>query len=273
MAWVRLDDQIFMNAKIIDLSKDAKLLYLSGLTLAAAQLTDGYLSTMSVRMAAAAVDVERAAAAELIAAGLWTEGVGGIQIHDYLKYNKTAEQVKAEREANAERQARYRERHNEPTNSVSNGVTTTVSNAPPIPIPNTNTRPSPKPKPVEESGSHEPAANAAWDLFESACEYLGVDVSDAAGTKTKQLAAAKRLLHRYSRNDALGCLAWLMSDEWKRQRGIDLMSVESNIDKWILAARPARVEANAPKKHGMSDAEKQSVLRAADRHLPKASNQ
>lgn len=124
MAWVKLDDQFFANPKVIDLPKDAKLLYLGGLTHAAAQLTDGALTPGAVRLIAAMVDVDRSHAAALVTAGLWDVDGDNYIIHDYHSYNRTAEQVKADRDANAKRQDRYRGRHSNEGNAVTDTVTT-----------------------------------------------------------------------------------------------------------------------------------------------------
>jgi hypothetical protein len=97
MTWVKLDDQFFAHPKVIDLPKDAKLLYLAGLTHCAAQLTDGALSGGAVRAITALVDVDRSVTQQLVDAGLWEVTEAGYAVHDYLKYNRTGEQVKAER--------------------------------------------------------------------------------------------------------------------------------------------------------------------------------
>lgn len=137
MAWVKLDDQFFAHPKVIDLSKDAKLLFLAGLAHCAAQLTDGAISQGALRVIAATVDVDRVVAGELVNAGLWLTTSTGYTVHDYLDYNPTADQVKHERAATAQRVANWRQRHQD--RDVSNGVTSGVSNAvstpPPVPVP------------------------------------------------------------------------------------------------------------------------------------------
>lgn len=102
MTWAKLDDQFFLHPKVIDRSKDAKLLFLAGLTYCAGQLTDGLISPASLRMIAAQVDVPREVADELLAAGLWEMVEGGYHVHDYLNYNPTGDEVRARREARAE---------------------------------------------------------------------------------------------------------------------------------------------------------------------------
>jgi len=155
MTWVKLDDQFFAHPKVIDLSKDAKLLYLAALNHCAAQLTDGALSSGAVRAVAALVDVQRSVAEELVNAGLWETTDTGYAVHDYLTYNRTAEQVKADRAANTERQSRYRDRHASESNAVTNtiikeGVTplvqpSTHASLDPSPVPTPEVEPVPKP--------------------------------------------------------------------------------------------------------------------------------
>jgi HNH endonuclease len=96
MAWVKLDDQIFAHPKIINLSRDAKLLYLAGLAYCAGQLTDGLLRPGAVRMVAAQVEAEAEACAdELVVARLWEADGQNFIVHDYLAYNPSGAQVRA----------------------------------------------------------------------------------------------------------------------------------------------------------------------------------
>jgi len=71
MPWIRLDDQFFANPKVVELGKDAKLVYLAALTYCGSQLTAGVIKAGAVRMVAAMVDAERECVAELVDAGLW----------------------------------------------------------------------------------------------------------------------------------------------------------------------------------------------------------
>jgi hypothetical protein len=197
MPWVKLDDQFFTHPKVLDRTKDAKLLYMAGLTYAAANLTDGYLSPAALRLSAATVDVPTAVASELVEAGLWTVSRGGHQIHDYLEYNPSAEEVKAQRADNARRQAEWRERNkanpstNEGGNAVSNSVTNAVSNTRPVPVP------TPVPSPVTEPIPNEaPVADAPSrvrvkdDLFEAVAEacygWPAVEITDTERKRANQ---------------------------------------------------------------------------------------
>lgn len=139
---MKLDDQIFAHPKIINLSRDAKLLYLAGLAYCAGQLTDGLLRPGAVRMAAAQIEADaESCAGELVAAGLWEADGQNFIVHDYLAYNPSGAQVRADREAGARRQAALRERHAQ-SNGVSNGQRNGVSNG--------VTSPSPSPYPISD---------------------------------------------------------------------------------------------------------------------------
>jgi hypothetical protein len=131
MPWARLEDNYFTHAKVINLSKDAKLLDLAGIAFSARELRDGKLSRLDMRTAAAQVDVDDALAAadELMAAGRWVKDGDGYAIHDYLKYNPSREEVLKERDASAKRVAEWRGSRRKGSNAVSNAVTNGVRNA------------------------------------------------------------------------------------------------------------------------------------------------
>jgi hypothetical protein len=101
MSWIKLDDQFFTHPKIVDLSKDAKLLYLAALTYCGAHLTDGGLTRGALRVVAATVDVPPETAEVLLAAGLWSAADDGVQISNYLQYQPSRENALALKEARA----------------------------------------------------------------------------------------------------------------------------------------------------------------------------
>jgi hypothetical protein len=137
MAWARLDDSFFDHPKIECLSDRAFRAYIGGICLANRYLTDGLLTERQMLKLA-----RKQIRKELIDSGLWEpvdacNETAGVRIHDFAEYNRTAEEVKAERQRNAERQKRWREeRRNGVTNGVTDAVTDGVSNAAP-------TRPDP----------------------------------------------------------------------------------------------------------------------------------
>ncbi len=162
MPWARLDDGYFTHRKVVEMSKDAKLIDLAAIAYSARELTDGELKHRDILVIAASVDVSDplAMVAELVEAGRWHRtGSTTWAIHDYLVYNPSREQVLSERAASAERQARFRakaakesKRPPKPaTDTVTNGVTNARSNGVSSPVSNGRTASVPDPVPYPET--------------------------------------------------------------------------------------------------------------------------
>ena len=130
MPWVKLEDRFPSHRKVALLSDRAFRLHVSAICWCAENLTDGRVSDRELPLVAHIRGI-KATAKQLEDAGLWDRVEGGWEIHDYLDYNPSREQVTAERKKNAERQERVRQRKNgKPTpptdgdrNGRSNGVT------------------------------------------------------------------------------------------------------------------------------------------------------
>lgn len=130
MPWVKLDDRFPSHRKIALLSDRAFRLHVSAMCWCAENLTDGRISERELALVTRIRGV-KATAKQLEEAGLWDRTEDGWEIHDYLDYNPSREQVLAERKRNAERQERFRRRKNGkptppdngPSNASSNGVT------------------------------------------------------------------------------------------------------------------------------------------------------
>ena len=130
MPWVKLDDRFPSHRKIALLSDRAFRLHVSAMCWCAENLTDGRISDRELALVTRVRGV-KATAKQLEDAGLWDRTEDGWEIHDYLEYNPSREQVLIERKKNAERQERFRRRKNgKPTppsddssNGRSNGVT------------------------------------------------------------------------------------------------------------------------------------------------------
>lgn len=151
--WVKLDDSIFENPKISRLSKDAKLLYLVGLTYCAKWLTDGRITPTGLRLVTAIAEAGDDSVGELVSAGLWRQDADSMYVHDWADYNPSAEKVLADRKAAKERMQRIRspERSPEQTPNV----------RPSVRPPRTRTRTQvPEPIPIT------PAAAAIFRLYE-----------------------------------------------------------------------------------------------------------
>jgi hypothetical protein len=145
MPWVRLDDRFPSHRKVALLNDRAFRLYVSGLCWVSENLTEGKILDRELTVISR-IRGPKAAAAELVDAGLWERVADGYVIHDYLEYNPDRARVKADREANAARQKAFRERkraereaakkgaegsaRNSDRNADRNGVTRDADDAP-----------------------------------------------------------------------------------------------------------------------------------------------
>jgi hypothetical protein len=165
MPWVRYDDDFPNHWKIEPLSDAAYRLHTTAIFWVAKQLTDGYLPENRLDLIAPRrMKRPQKYVSELVAAGVWEPVDGGWQLHDYLDYQPSKAQVKAEREKSAERQRRWRERRNPgrdnaSSDGASNGVTDDVTNDAP-------TRPDPSRTSYREGHSHDEGDDGA--LFDAA---------------------------------------------------------------------------------------------------------
>lgn len=107
MTWVKIDDQLTEHPKCIGLSPQAWTLWLHGLTYSSRNLTDGMVPKAFVPRLSS-VPRPSSACSELVLAGLWVEEDDHYLIHDYTDHQRSAAQVKAEREATRRRVAKHR---------------------------------------------------------------------------------------------------------------------------------------------------------------------
>ena len=188
MSWLKLDDAFFDHEKILDRSKDAKLLHLAALTYCAARSPYGVLSPTAIRVCAAKVEVTalQKVVGELLDAQLW-EPVppdspvqpvppGSYQIHDFTLYNPTPEQAEAlraarrsdeRRHADALRQRHKRERDKAMTEPVTQTVTThAMPSHACLPVAAT---PIPSPLPISQTSPPDdtPTPLPLWDDAET----------------------------------------------------------------------------------------------------------
>lgn len=157
MAWFKVDDGLHSHPKVIKAGDAIALWVLAG-SWCAGHLTDGFVPEY---MANRLVMSGTTYAATLVRVGLWVpaerDGEKGWQFHDWSDMQPSREQVKAAREASADRQRRWRERRSAGRNAVTppstNGATASVST--PVSDGPTNgvSAPSPtRPDPTAPSG-------------------------------------------------------------------------------------------------------------------------
>jgi len=133
--WVQLDDRFFHHHKVMALNPHPKLLFIAGLTHCADQLTDGFISNGAAKAICGLIGVPAASIKPLVDAGLWHKRQDGYDVHDYLEYQMSAEQIRSNRAKNADRVQSWRRsrKGNDPgdkpgENDVGNTVTAPITN-------------------------------------------------------------------------------------------------------------------------------------------------
>lgn len=135
MSWVKIDDQLHTNEKALDCSLAARGLWLMCLSWVGDKETDGAIPRSVVRLHAGPQWQELSE--ELVSAGLWDVTETGWQFHDYLSYNKSHEELEADRNKAKDRMARVRGERRPQQETRSEDVRPNVprSSATPVPVP------------------------------------------------------------------------------------------------------------------------------------------
>jgi hypothetical protein len=139
VTWVKLDDGIFGNPKIVEVSAPAKLLHIVGICHCAQGLTNGRISKKAWPVLSAQAESQKRHVAELVDARLWHDEGTHWVVNDYLEYNPSREKVLADREGAKLRKERWKERVAE---RVPNGERTARVRGP-RPDPSPNNPPTP----------------------------------------------------------------------------------------------------------------------------------
>lgn len=95
MPWANLDDGYPDHPKVIRLSDAAFRLHTSAVCHCAKYLTDGHVA--AVKVPTLVPRYRPRTLTELVDAGLWAREGDGFAVHDYLDWNRSREQVEAER--------------------------------------------------------------------------------------------------------------------------------------------------------------------------------
>lgn len=106
MTWVRIDDQLHAHPKFRlawELEPTSIGLELFALSHSAAYLTDGCIDGLFVRQWFRNARRRERAIKALVESGLWVPDGAGWQIHDYLDYNESREDIQRRRQADAVR--------------------------------------------------------------------------------------------------------------------------------------------------------------------------
>lgn len=101
MAW--LDDKIWCNPKVVDLTNHAFAVYVKGIAYSSGMATGGHLTPGQQKI----VGGDSKARTELLRAGLWEMNGDGesVEIHDWEHHN-AAHDARRERERERKRRAR-----------------------------------------------------------------------------------------------------------------------------------------------------------------------
>lgn len=134
MPWAKIDDDAPSHPKFVKAGSIAAFgFWTAGNCYCNKRLTDGFIAREALLLISPVVKPAEARrlAAALVEAGLWEVVDGGWRVHDFHHYNPTAADVKAERQASADRIKRWREkrRGNAPRNAVTSDPGNASSNA------------------------------------------------------------------------------------------------------------------------------------------------
>jgi hypothetical protein len=129
VSWAKLDDRANEHRKQLAAGAEACWLWACGLMYANRQpARDGFIPEQMLPMLYPLPPGKRVKlVAKLVEVGLWDIAPGGYLIHQFTVWNRSKEQVEAEREATRNRVAKHRA--NGVTNQTGNAVTPSVSNA------------------------------------------------------------------------------------------------------------------------------------------------
>lgn len=103
MPWAKVDDKLHGHPKAIEAGLEALGLWTLALSWVSSYLTDGFVPEGQIVRIGGSIEM----ADKLIAAGLWERRDGGYQIHDYLEYNPSAEEIDEQRAKNRRKQQLY----------------------------------------------------------------------------------------------------------------------------------------------------------------------
>lgn len=105
MAWFKVDDHLWSHPKFAALTDSAQALWLRAGSYSAEKLTDGVLDE---RIILTLLRGKPKVIEELISAGMWRRVDGGVEFHDWAKYQPSAESVRRDRDQARERMANVR---------------------------------------------------------------------------------------------------------------------------------------------------------------------
>ena len=194
MPWVRYDDQFANHPKVDQCSLAAIGLHNLSMTESGRTLSDGAVARRGMLKYTAMREEDLdVLAAELVAAGLWSETSDGWQIHDFLDYNPPAANVKAKRAKDAKRKAAGRAKQSANRDVQASSARTTnghrAESSGPVPVP--------VPQPINHLFAKcepDPQEQKSLDYFET---DLWPTYRQAAQTREHNPGAKKKARERW----------------------------------------------------------------------------
>jgi hypothetical protein len=172
MTWFKVDDGLAFHAKVVQAGNPAMGLWVRAGSWSAQQLTDGFIPQQIALTLGT-----KGQAATLVTVGLWALVDSGYQIHDYLSYNPTADEVRADQARKHEAKVKAGR-----AGGVASGVArrkhTRSRDEADAKQNGSKTKPRPDPsRPDEENsfggGSHVSRADATPPLYANRCKRHG----------------------------------------------------------------------------------------------------
>lgn len=97
MTWMKLDDQFFRHPKARAAGLDGRALFVASLCYCTGQLTNGAIGADVVALLVAEAGVKASAVKKLVSLNLWEQTADGYIVHNYLRYQPSADEVRAAR--------------------------------------------------------------------------------------------------------------------------------------------------------------------------------
>lgn len=236
MAWTRIDDKFLLNPKIQSVGVYGMALYLSSLIYCNSNLTDGFIleSVLPMLCGMAYQTPAKKMADVLVDVNLWEKVEGGYQVHDFLKFNKSKQEIELINKTRAKNGAKGgRPAKQTETYSVSKPVSKQDSKQPPInpnPLKDTTTPPYP------------PESDPKFEALFSAYEKL---FGKPPKVDSEEIAIVDEMI-----NDGISDVEFVAAIREMDEKGYSCPAI-SSARQWIMnnrtkAERKAKAKSRAP---------------------------